>query len=97
MMNGAETPLQQSESDGDSDDSSVEKVKKKTKPKKKGTHALFDLKWLRVVVGASPLPTGRHTTDIDIADEAQNIKNRKTNAAKAAVALKAKYRWCLTG
>ena len=30
-------------------------------------------------------------------DEAQNIKNRKTKAAKAAVALKAKYRWCLTG
>lgn len=32
-----------------------------------------------------------------IADEAQNIKNRKTNAAKAAVALRARYRWCLTG
>lgn len=30
-------------------------------------------------------------------DEAQHIKNRTTKAAKAAVALKAKYRWCLTG
>nr|XP_019049476.1 hypothetical protein I302_03265 [Kwoniella bestiolae CBS 10118]OCF28406.1 hypothetical protein I302_03265 [Kwoniella bestiolae CBS 10118] len=32
-----------------------------------------------------------------VVDEAQNIKNRNTKAAKAAVALKAKYRWCLTG
>ncbi|OCF42130.1 hypothetical protein I317_04101 [Kwoniella heveanensis CBS 569] len=32
-----------------------------------------------------------------VIDEAQNIKNRNTRAAKAAVALKAKYRWCLTG
>ncbi|WVF70244.1 hypothetical protein IAT40_005033 [Kwoniella sp. CBS 6097] len=32
-----------------------------------------------------------------VIDEAQNIKNRNTRAAKASVALKAKYRWCLTG
>lgn len=32
-----------------------------------------------------------------IIDEAQNIKNHKTQTAKAAVALTAKYRWCLTG
>ncbi|WWC66176.1 uncharacterized protein I206_100077 [Kwoniella pini CBS 10737] len=32
-----------------------------------------------------------------VVDEAQNIKNKNTRAAKAAVALKAKYRWCLTG
>ncbi|WWD17666.1 hypothetical protein CI109_102107 [Kwoniella shandongensis] len=32
-----------------------------------------------------------------VVDEAQNIKNRNTKAAKAAVALRAKYRWCLTG
>ncbi|RXK39749.1 hypothetical protein M231_02942 [Tremella mesenterica] len=32
-----------------------------------------------------------------VIDEAQNIKNHNTNAAKAAVALQAKYRWCLTG
>ncbi|KAK1925490.1 SNF2 family N-terminal domain-containing protein [Papiliotrema laurentii] len=32
-----------------------------------------------------------------VIDEAQNIKNKRTNAAKAAVALQAKYRWCLTG
>lgn len=32
-----------------------------------------------------------------LSDEAQNIKNRNTKAAKAAVALQAKYRWCLTG
>ncbi|WVQ77121.1 hypothetical protein IAR50_006804 [Cryptococcus sp. DSM 104548] len=32
-----------------------------------------------------------------VVDEAQNIKNRNTKQAKAAVALRAKYRWCLTG
>jgi SNF2 family DNA or RNA helicase len=30
-------------------------------------------------------------------DEAQQIKNRNTKAAKAAVALDARLRWCLTG
>lgn len=34
---------------------------------------------------------------VETTDEAQNIKNRNTKAAKAAVALEAKYRWCLTG
>ncbi|KAK8866127.1 hypothetical protein IAR55_001278 [Kwoniella newhampshirensis] len=52
----------------------------KGKKGKQSASALFDVKWLRIVV-----------------DEAQNIKNRNTKAAKAAVALKAKYRWCLTG
>ncbi|WWC86455.1 uncharacterized protein L201_001332 [Kwoniella dendrophila CBS 6074] len=32
-----------------------------------------------------------------VVDEAQNIKNKNTRSAKAAVALNAKYRWCLTG
>lgn len=32
-----------------------------------------------------------------VVDEAQNIKNHKTQTAKAAVELRAKYRWCLTG
>lgn len=32
-----------------------------------------------------------------ILDEAHNIKERSTNAAKAAFALQAKYRWCLSG
>ncbi|KAL1413004.1 hypothetical protein Q8F55_000753 [Vanrija albida] len=32
-----------------------------------------------------------------VIDEAQNIKNHKTQTAKAAVELRAKYRWCLTG
>ena len=32
-----------------------------------------------------------------ILDEAHNIKERTTNAAKAAFALQAKYRWCLSG
>ncbi|WVO13666.1 hypothetical protein L204_101287 [Cryptococcus depauperatus] len=32
-----------------------------------------------------------------ILDEAHNIKERSTNAAKAAFALKAQYRWCLSG
>jgi len=32
-----------------------------------------------------------------VLDEAHNIKERTTNAAKAAFALSAKYRWCLSG
>ncbi|KZV68906.1 hypothetical protein PENSPDRAFT_676284 [Peniophora sp. CONT] len=32
-----------------------------------------------------------------ILDEAHNIKERATNTAKAAFALKARYRWCLSG
>ncbi|ORY35020.1 SNF2 family N-terminal domain-domain-containing protein [Naematelia encephala] len=32
-----------------------------------------------------------------ILDEAHNIKERSTNAAKAAFALQAKYKWCLSG
>jgi SNF2 family DNA or RNA helicase len=32
-----------------------------------------------------------------VLDEAHNIKERTTNAAKAAFALKAKYKWCLSG
>ncbi|RSH87961.1 uncharacterized protein EHS24_000484 [Apiotrichum porosum] len=72
--------------DSDSDsDSPPRKGKGKGKGKKKATKAvrraaLFDVKWLRVVI-----------------DEAQNIKNHKTAAAKSAVELRAKYRWCLTG
>jgi SNF2 family DNA or RNA helicase len=52
--------------------------------------ALFQLKWLRIVLGMS-YPERANV------DEAHNIKNRNTKAAKAAVALRAKYRWCLTG
>lgn len=32
-----------------------------------------------------------------ILDEAHNIKERSTNAAKAAFALDARYKWCLSG
>lgn len=32
-----------------------------------------------------------------VLDEAQCIKNRKTRTAKACLALKSTYRWCLTG
>jgi len=32
-----------------------------------------------------------------ILDEAQNIKNRRTNYAKSCVQLKARHRWCLSG
>jgi hypothetical protein len=32
-----------------------------------------------------------------ILDEAHNIKERATNAAKAAFALQAQYKWCLSG
>lgn len=48
---------------------------------------------------SSQLPE-RHTTDIRfrvVLDEAHNIKERSTNAAKAAFALKATYKWCLSG
>jgi hypothetical protein len=77
-------------SDEDSDSDSIGKKTLKKKGKK-ASHALFDLKWLRVVIGEFVWTTAL------TADEAQNIKNRKTNAAKAATALRAKYRWCLTG
>jgi len=36
-------------------------------------------------------------TDRVILDEAHNIKERSTNAAKAAFALDAQYKWCLSG
>ncbi|ODO05828.1 hypothetical protein I350_04889 [Cryptococcus amylolentus CBS 6273] len=65
--------------DSDSDDVAP-KGRKKAVKKKATMSALFQVKWLRIVV-----------------DEAQNIKNRNTKQAKAAVALRAKYRWCLTG
>ncbi|KAJ4468754.1 SNF2 superfamily protein [Lentinula aciculospora] len=32
-----------------------------------------------------------------VLDEAQGIKNKKTRVSRAVTALKAKYRWCLTG
>ncbi|GFZ45489.1 Hydrolase acting on acid anhydrides to facilitate cellular and subcellular movement [Saitozyma sp. JCM 24511] len=65
----------------DSDDDDTEPSGRARKPKAKAAgRALFDVKWLRVVL-----------------DEAQHIKNRNTKAAKAAVGLVAKYRWCLTG
>nr|WVH01933.1 SNF2 family N-terminal domain [Naematelia aurantialba] len=69
----------ESDSDSDSEQDFGRKTLKKGKAKQ-SAKALFDVKWLRVVV-----------------DEAQNIKNRNTKAAKAAVGLQAKYRWCLTG
>jgi hypothetical protein len=50
---------------------------------------------LRVVVGQSSVFVLKRADEL--LDEAQHIKNRTTKAAKAAVALKAKYRWCLTG
>ncbi|KAK4687668.1 hypothetical protein P7C73_g2453, partial [Tremellales sp. Uapishka_1] len=77
------TKLVESNSDSDSDASlkiGRKALKGKSKAKKGPGSALFQVRWLRIVV-----------------DEAQNIKNRKTKAAKACVALRAKYRWCLTG
>ncbi|WVQ82473.1 hypothetical protein IAT38_004602 [Cryptococcus sp. DSM 104549] len=68
------------EGDSDEDDALETGRKKGGKKQKAAATALFDVKWLRIVV-----------------DEAQNIKNRNTKMAKAAVALRAKYRWCLTG
>jgi hypothetical protein len=39
----------------------------------------------------------RKLTSRVILDEAHNIKERSTNAAKAAFALDAQYKWCLSG
>ncbi|WVQ97656.1 hypothetical protein IAU59_004770 [Kwoniella sp. CBS 9459] len=68
------------DADSDSDVDTGRKGAGAKKKNKQAACALFEVKWLRVVI-----------------DEAQNIKNRNTRAAKAAVGLKAKYRWCLTG
>lgn len=74
---------------GDSDDAAA--LKKKTKKKKAAPQtALASVNWLRVIIGGDVVAQLTK-------DEAQNIKNHKTQAAKAAVALTAKYRWCLTG
>ncbi|GMK57535.1 hypothetical protein CspeluHIS016_0403690 [Cutaneotrichosporon spelunceum] len=64
----------------DSDSDVPLPIKRSRALAKERAPALFDLKWLRVVI-----------------DEAQNIKNRKTQAAEAAYSLTAKFRWCLTG
>ncbi|ORX33465.1 SNF2 family N-terminal domain-domain-containing protein, partial [Kockovaella imperatae] len=50
-MEGSTQPHKQPSDDQlSSDDSLAEKLKKKKMPKKKGSHAVFDVKWLRVVV-----------------------------------------------
>jgi hypothetical protein len=82
------------ESSSSSDEDSF-KVVKRTVNKKKPASPLFDMKWLRVVIGECSPNLERATSDF--LDEAQNIKNHNTKAAKAATAVKAKYRWCLTG
>lgn len=48
--------------------------------------------YFRAYAGADPLRYCRV-----VLDEAHNIKERSTNAAKAAFALDASYRWCLSG
>lgn len=53
-----------------------------------GTSDVF----FRAYAGADPLLHCRV-----VLDEAHNIKERSTNAAKAAFALDASYRWCLSG
>jgi hypothetical protein len=92
-----------SDSDGQRFGKSVKKGKgKKGAGKKSAGHALFGVKWLRIVVGeCGSRIVGAGTSDstryFTTADEAQNIKNRQTKKTKACVALQAKYRWCLTG
>lgn len=83
---------------GSSEDEDVGKAKV-GRGKAKETHALFDVKWLRVVIGETHLPFPLvHTEKANCAvDEAQNIKNHNTKGAKAACGLQAKYRWCLSG
>jgi len=44
-----------------------------------------------------PLHHSHKLTSRVILDEAHNIKERSTNAAKAAFALDAQYKWCLSG
>ena len=90
------THAESSKPPSDDSDSDSDSFGKKTLRKKKGKAspaALFGVKWLRVVIGESMLSC----VAMLITDEAQNIKNKGTQAAKAAVALEAKYRWCLTG
>ncbi|WVR06061.1 hypothetical protein IAU60_003089 [Kwoniella sp. DSM 27419] len=77
----AETAAQRRK-DGDDSDSDIETGRKGAKAKK-------------TKKAACPLFDVKWLRIV--VDEAQNIKNRNTKAAKAAVGLKAKYRWCLTG
>jgi hypothetical protein len=82
-----------SDSDSDSDAASKRRRAKKKPSTAQRSAPLFDIKWLRIVVGKYCLPP----LYADQEDEAQNIKNHKTKAAMAASELNAKYRWCLTG
>lgn len=79
-------------------DSEAEGAKKKSSTAKVAS-ALFGVKWLRVIVGGWRYPRywGKTLTQILLLDEAQTIKNRSAQGTKAAIALRAKFRWCLTG
>lgn len=84
------------DSDSDSAFGRTLKKKKKAPKKKSGKTALMEVEWFRVVLGQY----GRRTVHAPAeprTDEAHGIKNRNTQAAKACCALRAKYRWVLTG
>jgi DNA repair protein RAD16 len=58
----------------------------------KETSALHSIEWFRYVT-----PACLYLTISVILDEAHNIKERSTNAAKAAFALTSSFKWCLSG
>jgi SNF2 family DNA or RNA helicase len=72
-------------------------MKANAKPKKAKEKAspLFDVNWLRVVVGEHNLPS-RYSQSLCAIDEAQNIKNRTAKRSLAASALESKHRWALS-
>jgi len=72
-------------------------VKANAKPKKVKEKAspLFDVNWLRVVVGEHNSPSLCYQSSCNI-DEAQNIKNRTAKRSLAASALESKHRWALS-
>lgn len=62
----------------------------------KESSPVHSFQWHRSVCRSS---SGRKTTDLGrvVLDEAHNIKERSTNAAKAAFSLDSQYKWCLSG
>lgn len=100
---GAHAAKPASRHDSESSDDESHVSQRKGQAKKPASQALYDVRWHRIVVGACcvGLSLCLHSactfSGLTPADEAHNIRNRSTKASKAAVALAAKFRWCLTG